>query len=105
MKNEIQTWLNVLKGVSIINISIICVYIVLFHNAMSQTQAFYSILVAIYVLVCAIRSLWPRLDTKCTCVFNNKISLSILSYRSKFSIEVNFRSLKKETFGLSKLDK
>lgn len=74
MKNEIQTWLNILKGVSIINISIICVYIVLFHTTMSQTQAFYSILVAIYVLVCAIRSIWPRLDTKCTCVFNNKIS-------------------------------
>jgi hypothetical protein len=72
--NEIQNWLNLLKFVSIINISIVCVYIVLYYNSISKIQSFYFILVAIYVLVCAIRSLWPRLDTKCTCVFNNKIS-------------------------------
>ena len=37
--------------------------------------------------------------------FNNIISLSILLYRSKFLIEVNFKSLKNETLGLSKFDK
>jgi len=73
-KNEIQSWLNLLKGISIVNISIICIYIVFFYNSISKIQFIYFILVAIYVFVCAVRSLWPRLDTKCTCVFNNKIS-------------------------------
>lgn len=77
-QNEIQPWLNVLKGVTIFNVSVICIYIVLFHNSISKVQSFYFILVAIYVIVCGIRSLWPRLDTKCICVFDNKISSPLI---------------------------
>jgi hypothetical protein len=73
-KNEIQNWLNVLRGVSIFNISIITIYIILYFNKISKSQALYFVLVSIYVIVCAIRSIWPRLDSECICVYKNNIS-------------------------------
>ncbi len=70
-----QIWNKFLTSVSIFNIVLVLNYYYLNKNIMDNQKLLILILVFIFVIVCAIRSIWPRTDSYKLCYYNNLISI------------------------------
>jgi hypothetical protein len=73
-----RIWNKILTTVSIINIVIILHHLYTRINQKDDKNLKLIFLVMIFVFVCAIRSIWPRVDGSGLCIYNNKISTPLV---------------------------
>ena len=67
-------WNKLLTGISIINTLVIFQHFITRYKKLNNEDLILNILVIIYVLVCALRSIWPRVDGSGLCFYDNFIS-------------------------------
>ena len=88
--NKGRIWNISLTAISIINILILSLYFTINYNKLDNFQIKLTILVGIYTFVCAIRSIWPRIDNTRLCFYKNIISLPIVGRALATIAELSF---------------
>ena len=76
--------------ISIFNIIAILYYYFTNYKSLSLRQINMSFLVIIYVIVCAVRSIWPRVDGKYLCCYDNFISTPLVGRILATMAEISF---------------
>lgn len=85
-----ELWNSSLSLVSIINIIVITYYYFNYRKTMDKQHTFMTILVMIYVYVCAIRSIWPREEHGSLCFYDNIISTPMMGRSLATIAELSF---------------
>lgn len=78
MGEEVKKWNAYLSIVTIINVLIMGTFYIFNRNSFDRVLMVMFILVSIFVIVCGIRSIWPRSDGQKLCLYKNKISTPIV---------------------------
>lgn len=86
-------WNRFLTIVSVFNIILVINYYYLNKNIMDKNKLFIFILVFIYVIVCAIRSIWPRTDSYKLCYYDTIISIPTIGRTLATIAEMSFVTL------------
>lgn len=85
-----QIWNKGLTAISIINIFALLFVV---YWARDSIDTFYGVLIVcvfLYTVVCAIRSIWPRIDADCICAYKNNISSPFLGRSLATVAELSF---------------
>ena len=85
-------WNNILSIISIINIIIIIGFIM--YKNKTENQKIFNILVFIFTITCAVRSIYPRCDSTGFCIHKNPISTPIVGRSMATFAEISFGILK-----------
>jgi len=89
-ENKGLLWNIIIGVISIINIIVIFYYFVTNRFNMNIRQLNLTFLIIIYVLVCAVRSIWPRVDGKYLCCYDNLISTPLVGRILATMAEISF---------------
>lgn len=81
-------WNNILSIISIINIIIIIGFIM--YKNKTENQKIFNILVFIFTITCAVRSIYPRCDSTGFCIHKNSISTPIVGRSMATFAEISF---------------
>ena len=88
-----KLWNTSLTSISIINLMILGFYCYSNRNSFTTKKIKLTSLTSIFVIVCAIRSIWPRCDSNKLCFYNNIISSPLLGRGLATIAEISFSTL------------